>query len=164
MAELILDSGCGTGLSSRRLAERHPDRVVIGVDRSEARLSRAESIPDNCFLVRAELAGLWQLIARSSLRVTEHHVYYPNPYPKARHLQRRWYGHPVFPVVMGLAPQTQVRANWLLYLEEWRVAAGALGFSSELNVLEPSSEPMTLFERKYWATGTPTWSLWLDKK
>src|SRR5690554_1992008 len=37
---LVLDAGCGVGLSTRRLAVRFPDHAVIGVDRSESRLSR----------------------------------------------------------------------------------------------------------------------------
>ncbi|GAB0491238.1 hypothetical protein MMPV_002490 [Pyropia vietnamensis] len=38
---LVLDSGCGTGTSTRALAAgRHADAVVIGVDRSHVRLSR----------------------------------------------------------------------------------------------------------------------------
>ena len=39
-APLIIDAGCGTGRSTLKLAERYPDRTVIGVDRSEARLSK----------------------------------------------------------------------------------------------------------------------------
>ena len=37
---IILDSGCGTGRSSLLLGELYPSHVVIGIDRSMARLSR----------------------------------------------------------------------------------------------------------------------------
>jgi tRNA (guanine-N7-)-methyltransferase len=37
---IILDSGCGTGRSSLVLGEEYPDSVVLGVDRSLARLER----------------------------------------------------------------------------------------------------------------------------
>ena len=37
---IVLDSGCGTGSSTKLLAAQHPDHQVIGVDRSAARLSR----------------------------------------------------------------------------------------------------------------------------
>lgn len=38
--ELVLDSGCGTGRSSLHLGSLHPDRIVIGVDKSIARLEK----------------------------------------------------------------------------------------------------------------------------
>ncbi|MEM7468457.1 MAG: class I SAM-dependent methyltransferase, partial [Pseudomonadota bacterium] len=46
---IILDSGCGTGLASILLAERHPDHWVIGLDKSVHRLDkhRAEAAPPN---------------------------------------------------------------------------------------------------------------------
>ncbi|OZB75653.1 MAG: SAM-dependent methyltransferase, partial [Halothiobacillus sp. 13-55-115] len=54
--KLILDSGCGTGDSSRALAEMFPAHQIIGVDRSAHRLSRQrQHTPDNCLLVRADL-------------------------------------------------------------------------------------------------------------
>jgi tRNA G46 methylase TrmB len=37
---IVLDSGCGTGRSTELLGELYPDCVVIGVDRSFARLSK----------------------------------------------------------------------------------------------------------------------------
>lgn len=37
---IVLDSGCGTGRSSMLLGEMYPSHVVIGIDRSMARLSR----------------------------------------------------------------------------------------------------------------------------
>jgi tRNA G46 methylase TrmB len=43
--KLILDSGCGTGKSSLVLGLRFPDCLVIGVDRSIARLQRNPELP-----------------------------------------------------------------------------------------------------------------------
>ena len=37
---IVLDSGCGTGESTRLIAESMPDFLVVGVDKSRARLSR----------------------------------------------------------------------------------------------------------------------------
>lgn len=42
-APLILDSGCGTGDSTQRLAEIHPHHFAIGIDKSAARLSKNPS-------------------------------------------------------------------------------------------------------------------------
>jgi tRNA (guanine-N7-)-methyltransferase len=39
---IILDSGCGTGLSTQNLAKQFPNHLVIGVDRSLHRLNKAD--------------------------------------------------------------------------------------------------------------------------
>ena len=36
---LILDSYCGTGMSTALLAEKHPDKWVVGIDQSAHRLA-----------------------------------------------------------------------------------------------------------------------------
>ena len=140
---VILDSGCGVGLSSMWIALENPAIPVIGIDRSFVRLAKSihsnsftrgstgnlldalrdsltdsEMIdekyddvqvadenailqktflrgkrPKNLFLVRAELTDFWMLVARQSdWLVAKHYLLYPNPYPKSKHLQRRWHG------------------------------------------------------------------------
>jgi len=163
---VILDSGCGAGMSTVCLALLYPDLPVIGIDRSIARLSKnkkieiknqisisdnfdlysksREALPDsnensaydgvedtfdsspndnetdsinesdqseititqlkpNAILLRAELSDLFTLISsKSDWIVHSHYLLYPNPYPKSKHLQRRWHGHPIFPVILAL--------------------------------------------------------------
>ena len=132
-----------------RLALRHPDATVIGVDRSAVRLGRGKNamgdLPENALCVRAELGGFWRLIAeRGDFAVDEHFLYYPNPYPKKRDLGKRWHGHPTFPVLLGLGARRLVlRSNWRPYLEEFEEAsrlAGA-GFPPyEATLEQPSIE------------------------
>ena len=61
---IILDSGCGTGRSTRLAALAEPAALVLGVDRSEQRLERGSSAetPRNARLVRAELGSFWRLL------------------------------------------------------------------------------------------------------
>lgn len=183
---VILDSGCGAGMSTVCLASLYPNIPVIGIDRSIARLSRnkkleiksnfdfkgstkidlsesleagidpeddtaqtsaSESISplstsstdrplltaadvvrgtvdgeaeegeeddgedqetsivlkSNAILLRAELSDFFSLVAyKSDWIVRSHYLLYPNPYPKAKHLKRRWHGHPIFPVMLTL--------------------------------------------------------------
>jgi len=42
--KIVLDSGCGTGESTRQIAQCHPDCLVIGVDKSDARLRKLPGI------------------------------------------------------------------------------------------------------------------------
>ena len=42
---LILDSFCGTGMSTSKIAADHPDALVIGIDKSSDRLSKHLRVP-----------------------------------------------------------------------------------------------------------------------
>src|SRR5437879_2918264 len=60
---IILDSGCGTGLSTMLLAKLYPNHWVLGFDKSKARLSRLHSpVPPNCLVLRADLIDMWRLL------------------------------------------------------------------------------------------------------
>ncbi|KTG17823.1 MULTISPECIES: methyltransferase domain-containing protein [unclassified Guyparkeria] len=157
---LILDSGCGTGDSSRELARRYPDHLVVGVDRSADRLSRQRSeTPTNCILVRADLLDFWRLARQAGWRLSRHYLLYPNPEPKARHLKRRFHAHPVFPDFVALGGHIESRSNWRIYLEEMAIALAFHGREAQLRPLEPQGGPLTLFERKYHASGQRLWQL-----
>ena len=134
---IVLDSGCGAGLSTYNLACTFPDAAVIGVDRSESRVDKGEALdlPDNALIIRAELATFWRLMleaehgdnpVRSALaasRVSKHYVLYPNPYPKSSRLNLRWHGHAAFPALLAIGDDLEVRSNWRVYLDEFRLAA-----------------------------------------
>jgi tRNA G46 methylase TrmB len=176
---VILDSGCGAGMSTVCLALLYPDLPVIGIDRSIARLSRnkkieiknqisirdnfdlysksREAIPTNgnensaddgvedtfdisptdndndiinesseestitqlkpnAILLRAELSDLFTLISsKSDWIIHSHYLLYPNPYPKSKHLQRRWHGHPIFPVILALGKSVSIYLYIYIY-------------------------------------------------
>lgn len=157
---LILDSGCGTGDSSRELARQHPDHLVVGVDRSADRLARhRDDTPANCILVRADLIDFWRLADAAGWRPAHHYLLYPNPEPKARHLKRRFHAHPVFPTFVALGGRIESRSNWRIYLEEMAIALAFHGRRTHLAALDPHNQPVTLFERKYRASGQPLWRL-----
>jgi tRNA G46 methylase TrmB len=155
---IILDSGCGTGTSVRSLAELHPDSVIIGIDQSAKRLERNRAAPlpyldGRCLWVRAELSSFWRLALEADWRVHKNYLLYPNPWPKATHLGRRWHGHPVFPTLMRLSRETEMRTNWHVYAEEFALASQhVLGFAPKLEVLDVN-EPLSPFEAKYRASG-----------
>lgn len=158
---LILDAGCGVGLSTRRLAERFANHAVIGVDRSESRLTREHGpLPDNALLVRADLVDFWRLALADGWRPVRHYLLYPNPYPKAAHLKMRWQGHPVLPVILALGGRLELRSNWRLYVEEFALAvAQATGRKAEVGPHVPGNDFLTPFEQKYHVSGQPLWKL-----
>lgn len=164
---VILDACCGVGESTAVLAGRYPDALVIGVDKSAHRLQRylhytpTEQV-GQAVLVRADLNDFWRLAQAAELRFQQQFVLYPNPWPKQKHLGRRWHGAPVFPAMVACGGQLTVRSNWPLYLKEMRVALACYGVAASIQAVEPDSQPMTPFERKYQQDGQPLWQLTAD--
>jgi len=161
---LVVDSGCGTGDSTRSIARAWPDSLVIGVDKSLSRLGRtgAARFPHregNAIWLRADLATFWRLVLRAGWQLRRHFLLYPNPWPKPGQLRRRWHAHPVFPDLMRLGGRLELRCNWEVYALEFAAAANrVLGCDCRPQVLGDSaiSSP---FERKYRASGHTLYTL-----
>lgn len=163
---VVLDSGCGDGSSSQRLAYRHPDRVVIGLDKSALRLQRLAPggllHRGNLWLLRAEVADAWRLLADAGVHVSHHYLLYPNPWPKPTHIQRRWHGHPVFPWLLGLGGVLELRSNWSVYVREFDRALRLAGLDAGIDLVEGDEPLLTPFERKYRDSGHTLWRLRSD--
>lgn len=157
---LILDSGCGTGQSTRDIAALYPDCWVIGVDQSAHRLARcgAKQFPHqvgNTIWLRAELASFWWLARQAGWSMARHYLLYPNPWPKAAQLRRRWHGHPVFPTLVALGGVLEMRCNWEIYALEFAAALEQLcGTAVTVSSLRPDSIS-SAFETKYRNSGIP---------
>ena len=161
---LILDSGCGTGESTRRLADLFPDSLVIGIDKSADRLSRlaAPRLPwreSNALWLRAELATFWRLALAAGWRLERHYLFYPNPWPKPGQLQRRWHAHPVFPGLLKLDGRLEMRTNWKIYAEEFAFALSRLTGAAVTPQPVEEGKGISPFERKYRASGHDLYSV-----
>jgi tRNA G46 methylase TrmB len=155
---LVLDSFCGTGHSTAALAARHPDHLVVGIDKSAHRLAKHPlEDADNYLLLQAECEDIWQLLAAEGIRPQYHYLFYPNPWPKSGHLQRRIHGCPAFRYLLELGGRVELRSNWQLYVEEFAVAVHLAGHYGKVQRLEPE-QPISLFERKYQNSGHPLWA------
>jgi len=157
-APLILDSCCGVGESSIALARMFPDHYVIGVDQSASRLTRniadkADGLPENLDLVRADLVDYWRLMQGAGIRLARHYLLYPNPWPKIGHLSRRWHGHPVLPAMLELGGVLECRSNWQIYVEEFCFAVHRLAGKCAACMPFVPDVPLTPFERKYLESG-----------
>jgi len=72
--------------------------------------------------MRADLIDIWRMIKQSNWIIKKHYILYPNPWPKKNQLKRRWHGHPIFPEMIGLCDQIELRTNWKIYAEEFKQA------------------------------------------
>lgn len=169
--KVILDACCGVGQSTRLLAKQNPDALVIGVDKSAHRINRnveGFSTEDgyqaqNYHLVRADLNDFYRLVKAANWPVSQHYILYPNPWPKSKHLQRRWHGSAVFPQMTAIGGELILRSNWHLYLAEFKQAAKQVGLSGEITKLTTAVQPLTPFEAKYQASGQDCWQLLLSR-
>jgi len=154
---LVLDSGCGTGDSTARLARLYPESVVLGVDQSEVRLpDGAESgvlIAPNAWLIRARAETLWLALKERGLCADHHFLLYPNPWPKPHHLKRRWHGHPVWPTLLAVSGSLCLVTNWRIYAEEFAMALATSGWGAEITMQTSRGDPRSPFEAKYLASG-----------
>ncbi|GGF86219.1 hypothetical protein GCM10011338_43180 [Alteromonas lipolytica] len=164
--EVILDSCCGVGKSTAGLALQYPDARVIGVDKSALRVGKHahyQSSQDNYRVVRADVVDFWRLMRsahdESSWRVTGHYLLYPNPYPKPSQVQKRWHASQAMPDLMALSERMEVRSNWLIYLEEFAIAAAKYGMECQISPVDPALPARTPFELKYQNSGQTCWQL-----
>ncbi len=161
---IILDSCCGVGESTAWLAQAHPDALVIGVDKSAHRLQRHANYQTSeqgqrYLLVRADLQDFWRLAVEQHWQLAKHSILYPNPWPKAAHLSRRWHGSPVWPYVLGLGGELVMRSNWVTYLTEVASSLALVNCAAQLQPLLAKHAPITPFERKYQRSGQQLWQL-----
>lgn len=163
----ILDSGCGTGASTLQLARRFPQHRVVGIDQSAVRLAVGErallaaDAPRNCLLLRCEAADFWRLALASDCGPERHYLYYPNPWPKAAHLRRRWHAHPSLPALLALGGALELRSNWEVYAREFAQALVIAGVNAQAESFDVD-EPVSPFERKYAVSGHTLWRVTAD--
>lgn len=149
---LYIDTGCGTGESTIHLAQQNTHALCIGIDRSEHRLAKAQELPSNAVLLRADVSDFISLCAVHSLRIERLYFLYPNPSPKSEHLMRRWHAHPIFPTALSISNSVELRTNWAIYAQEFAVVLQIYDIAAQVEEYSPDT-PITPFERKYKQSG-----------
>ncbi|MBT3984145.1 MAG: SAM-dependent methyltransferase [Bacteriovoracaceae bacterium] len=94
-----LEIGCGVGLHPLQYCAKHPERFLIAIERTSERFSKFErrigthNTPENLLAIRDDAISYitHNLPLNSVNRVF---LLYPNPYPKTRHLNKRWHAMP----------------------------------------------------------------------
>jgi tRNA (guanine-N7-)-methyltransferase len=174
---IIFDSFCGVGESTAYLAKVHPNALVIGIDKSSYRINKhndhyrldteADSLneshdsPDsnshnNYLLLRADVDDFWRLAEQDNWQLAAHYLLYPNPWPKSSQLQRRVHGSAVFPSLLALGGEIELRSNWPIYVQEFAAALTLAGHSATAQTYQPTRY-ITPFERKYSESGQTLW-------
>ncbi len=162
--ELILDSCCGVGESTANIALANANAKVIGVDKSALRTNKHQAYAvekDNYLVVRADLNDFLVLLIKANKTLSKHFLFYPNPYPKSAHLQKRWYVTSALPIIIKLGGQLEVRSNWQLYIQEFSQALKIADIQSTVTSYQ-QLPAITPFERKYWQSGQQSWQLLAD--
>ena len=154
-APLEVEVGTGKGHTLAALAQRDADADFLGIEVGSrwARLTRARliraAIP-NARLVQGEAKWvLGRYLASDSVR--RFHVYFPDPWPKNRHANRRMF-RPGFvaQMVRCLEPRGQVciATDHATYFQQIRKVMSAGGFRDHPDVALPE-DPVSSFEAKY---------------
>ena len=110
-------------------------------------------------LLRAELSTFWRLLLNDGFSPERHYMLYPNPWPKPGHLKRRWHGHPVFPQLLGLGGEIEMRCNWEIYALEF---ARAVNLATGADIRPARIHPdvgISPFEQKYLERGQALFSV-----
>ncbi|GMH59845.1 hypothetical protein TrRE_jg10437 [Triparma retinervis] len=178
--------------------------IVVGVDRSFDRLSRGgmfkgsikdpsdasiaancnvRTISNNCIMVRADVPSLMSMYLNSRRpgltpfpNVVKTTIFYPNPYPKSRSYNSRFYGEPWFlGYRLEAGGEVEVRSNWetlcMQALDVWKMGGmgvegvegvlrrveeggdGGVEGGGGVEVVEEGERRVSLFERKYFDVG-----------
>lgn len=153
---VIMDSCCGVGESTATLAKQFPDAKIIGVDKSALRTSKHDTTynqgTQNHLVIRADLNDFWRLAHQAGWKLQRHYLLYPNPYPKPAQVQRRWHASAAFSDILKLGGVLEVRSNWDIYIQEFALALQQAGIDCQAEIYT-ADQPITPFERKYWASG-----------
>src|SRR5579862_1665052 len=97
-APLIVEIGCGAGRTLIGMALQRPECDFIGIERAGEYYRELRARVDKRKLANARVARIdaAHLIHHffADASVTEYHIYFPDPWPKKRHLKRRLFTDP----------------------------------------------------------------------
>lgn len=159
-APRVVEIGFGNGENLLTLAERHPDRDFLGIEVHGAGIGRVlGAMRDrgltNIRIVRHDAVEVFDRgIAPGS--VDEILIFFPDPWPKARHHRRRLIQPDVATLlVRALAPEGVLRlaTDWEPYAEHMievlDAEPGLVNVAGDAHyVPRPDDRPVTKFERR----------------
>jgi tRNA (guanine-N7-)-methyltransferase len=166
-APLVVEVGSGMGEATAAMAGADPDRDVLAVDVHVQGLGRLLRRVEDEGLSNVRVAeGDAVVLLRDMLpsgSVDEVRVYFPDPWPKARHVKRRLVS-PAFAdlVASRLRPGglLHVATDWAPYAEQVRtVLVGHPAYTVVREGPRPEHRPVTRFEQRGLDAGRPSYDL-----
>lgn len=158
-APLAIEIGFGNGAALSHLALAHPDWNCVGVDVyrpgfGALMLACQKDGIDNVRIVESEALSLLKRLAPASVHLVN--VFFPDPWPKARHHKRRLVNADFAGVVAGcleLGGTLSLATDWEPYAEQMVAVLAAGPTLRGGQTVRPDSRPMTAFEAKGTAAG-----------
>ncbi|MFK7827821.1 MAG: SAM-dependent methyltransferase [Oligoflexales bacterium] len=156
-----IEIGCGVGLHPANYATENPERSIIAIEHTRekyekfTRRIRSQQVLLNLYPIHANaISWISHMVPKD--RVSRYFLLYPNPYPKARDLGKRWYAMPFMQQLIKTLKQggtINLATNCPFYAEEAKVHfEGCWGLKLvSLSELDSSclKQARTHFEYKY---------------
>jgi tRNA (guanine-N7-)-methyltransferase len=166
-APLVVEIGSGMGEATAQMAAADPDRHLLAVDVHVQGLGRLLRRVEDLGLTNVRVAeGDAVVLLRDMLpagSVDEVRVFFPDPWPKARHAKRRLVQQPFLDLVatrLVTGGTLHVATDWAPYAEQ--VSALLHRHPSYQVVHEgdrPTHRPVTKFERQGLAAGRTSYDV-----
>jgi tRNA (guanine-N7-)-methyltransferase len=168
-APKIFEIGCGMGETSYAIAAAHPENDYLGLEvhtpgvGSLCKLVAESGITNQRICQHDAVEVLRDMIGSETLSGV--HIFFPDPWPKARHHKRRLIQPPlVATLVSKLKPGGYIHCatDWENYAEqmlEVLTAEPALQNTAEGYAPRPDYRPLTKFEQRGLRLGHGVWDL-----
>lgn len=166
-APLVVEIGSGMGEATAAMAEADPDRDVLAVDVHVQGLGRLLRRVEEAGLTNVRVAeGDAVVLLQEMLTdgaVDEVRVFFPDPWPKARHHKRRLVQTPFLDLVARrLRPGgvLHVATDWAPYAEQVsRLLQAHPAFHIDHEGTRPVHRPVTRFEQQGLDAGRSSWDV-----
>ena len=168
-APRILEIGFGMGETSATIAETQPQNDYLGVE------VHTPGVGSLCKLIAEKGLSNQRIIQHDAVEVLRHmipegsldgvHIFFPDPWPKARHHKRRLLQAPLVALLASrLKPGGYLHCatDWENYAEQMLAVLSAepmLGNTADGYAPRPAYRPLTKFEQRGLRLGHGVWDL-----
>ena len=155
-APLVVEIGCGHGAAAIGYALAHPEHDIVAIDVHVPGIARMmaaaqeRGVPGNLRVRRGDgIEVLEDDVAPSSLAAI--HLFFPDPWPKKRHAQRRFVQQRTLDLVasrLGEQGVLRIATDHAVYAEHAREQLAAHGGFDVIEGVRPDWRPTDGFEQK----------------
>ncbi len=170
---LAIEIGCGVGYHPLQYARANPKRTLIALERTkekfekfQGRMDHHETLP-NLQAIHGD-AIAWICHAVKPKSVDQYFLLYPNPNPKEKLRNQRWFAMPFMSYMLETLKERgtiTLATNMEFYYKEAKeLAQKEWGLKIMMDEkISVTTKPRTHFEKKYLARGEVCWNLVFQK-